>query len=130
MTDLESLSCLIEQTRGALTRARLTSAELWRRAVLEGRGSFEDARAADARCTALEANLADAEHELSQARAAAARVVAICASIREALREGPLPPAKIADACNARRVDVQAAVQTMVRRREVVRCAGGYALAA
>lgn len=130
MTDLDSLSCLVEQMRDAVTAARLTGAELWRRAVFDGSASFEDARAADARCSGLEAELTRAEKRLAEARSTAVLVAAIQAGVREALRQGPLPSTKLAEVCGARRADVHAAVRSMVVGREIVRCRDGYALAA
>lgn len=129
MADLDSLSCLVDQTRAAVVAARLTSAELWRRAVLDGRASFDDARAADVRLAALEIDLSSAERALAEVREAAERVFRICAAIRAALQQGPLPPAKIAESCGVRRPDVHTAVMSMMQRHELVRCSAGYALA-
>lgn len=130
MSDLESLASLVKQTRAAVIAARVTAIELWRRAVLDGAVSMNDAREADARCAAMEGILAEAEAELCRAQEAAQRVRDACMAIREALAsQGPLPASRLRDSSGAQGHLVHAALNQMIARQEVVRVPYGYALA-
>lgn len=117
---------VIDSLRAARRGAVLVAAEMWRRAVIDGTASEDDAMEADARLAKVEAELRTAESERHENESRRRRELE---QAREAilaeLRKGPSPnEASLADAVHYSPAVVGRALHNLMARRKIVRVSG------